>query len=387
MKKSHVSGSVQRKGGYFHAVMRYTDNDGKKQTKWKATGFKVKGNLRRAEEKLEEFMDEIEYRLSVENDVTTQLFADHMYDWLETLKPKLAITTHACYLQKLNTDICPYFKKLGVTVGELKPGHIQDFYDHLRKKGQSESTVRRSHSCIFSALKKLYKAEKIASNPADKISKPKNDVYKANWYNASEVGHLIKLLVDDAISLPITIAAYYGLRRSETMGLKWGAIDFDGNQITIHHTVTSCMVDGKYTVVKKDRTKTKSSHRTLPLLPEVKEILLMAKQRQEENKRIFKRAYINTDYVCVFDNGEPMKPGYVSVRFTDMLKKLGMRHIRFHDLRHSCASILLNKGCNLKDIQAWLGHSNYATTANLYAHLEENERKLYLAGMMEDILK
>ena len=174
-----------------------------------------------------------------------------------------------------------------------------------------------------------------------------------------------------------TIGAFYGLRRSEAIGLKWDAIDFQNNTITIKHTVISCCIDGKLVQEARDTTKTKSSMRTLPLVPEFKERLLKQKAQQDEYRRVCGRSYNREylDYICVDEMGNLVTPQYVTDAFPKLLEKNGLRKIRFHDLRHSCASLLLSNGVPMKQIQEWLGHSDFSTTANVYAHLDYNSKR------------
>ena len=178
--------------------------------------------------------------------------------------------------------------------------------------------------------------------------------------------------------LMILITAYYGLRRSEVLGLKWDAFDFNNKTITIKHTVVIAKINGKRQIISNDRTKNKSSYRTLPLVEEIADKLLAFKEQQEYFKKAFGNSYCKQykDYVFVKQDGKLVRPDYVSEHFKILLKKLGLKHIRFHDLRHSCASLLLAKGIPMKAIQEWLGHSNFSTTANIYAHLDSNSKKL-----------
>ena len=178
------------------------------------------------------------------------------------------------------------------------------------------------------------------------------------------------------LEIPILLGAFYGLRRSEVIGLKWDAVDFERDTITVKHTVTSCELDGKLILVASDTTKTKSSLRTLPLVPFVKERLLALKEEQKENRRLCGRSYIKDyiGYVCVNEIGDLIKPHYVTDRFPKLLQANGLRPIRFHDLRHSCASLLLANGVPMKQIQEWLGHSDFSTTANIYAHLDYSSK-------------
>ena len=185
----------------------------------------------------------------------------------------------------------------------------------------------------------------------------------------------------------ILFGAFYGLRRSEAIGLKWDAIDFDQNTITIRHTVTSCDLDGKRVLVASDTTKTKSSMRTLPLVPFMRERLLTLKEEQQENRRLCGRSYIKEylEYVCVNEIGDLIKPHYVTESFPKLLKAKGMRQIRYHDLRHSCASLLLANGVPMKQIQEWLGHSDFSTTANIYAHLDYSSKLTSADAMLNGL--
>ena len=161
------------------------------------------------------------------------------------------------------------------------------------------------------------------------------------------------------------------------IGLKWSAIDFDNDMITVSHTVARVKLDGKMQLIAKNRTKTKSSFRSLPLIPHVKKVLLEAKAQQKKNQKQCGKQY-NPDYleyVCVDDMGNLLYPDRVSHGFADTIKKLDMPYIRFHDLRHSCASLLLANGISLKEIQLWLGHSNFTPTANISAHLDMSSKQ------------
>ena len=131
-------------------------------------------------------------------------------------------------------------------------------------------------------------------------------------------------------------------------------------------------VDGKDVIVRKDTTKNKTSLRTLPLIPDVEKLLLKAKKQQESNRRKCRNAYNKEflDYVCVDDMGNLLRPDYLSQHLQTVLKRNNLKHIRYHDLRHSCASLLLANGVSLKEIQDWLGHSDFSITANIYSHLE-----------------
>lgn len=176
---------------------------------------------------------------------------------------------------------------------------------------------------------------------------------------------------------------YYGLRRSEVLGLRWDAIDLERKTISINHKVIEAEVDGKFIPVGEDVLKTKSSFRTLPLIPAVEKLLLEEKEKQEMFRRLFKKSYCRDylDYICVDQTGNLLRPNYVTEHFAWLVQKYDLKKIRFHDLRHSCASLLLKQGVPMKQIQEWLGHSDISTTANIYAHLDSQSKQLSAATM------
>lgn len=237
---------------------------------------------------------------------------------------------------------------------------------------------------IHKALKYAVKLDLISSNPADKIERPKKERFMANFYDADEVNRLFEISKGTKLEIPILFGAFYGMRRSETLGMKWDAIDFERDTITIRHTLTTVALDGKRITVAEDRTKNKSSMRTLPLVPFVKERLLELKAEQEENRRLCGRSYVKdyTGYVCINEIGDIIKPNYVSCGFPKLLEEHGLRRVRYHDLRHSCASLLLANGVPMKQIQEWLGHSDFSTTANIYAHLEYSSKVISADAML-----
>ena len=218
--------------------------------------------------------------------------------------------------------------------------------------------------------------ELIPSNPADKVERPKKGRYVGSFYDTNEVQKLFEAAKGTHMEIPVFLGAFYGLRRSEVLGLRWDAVDFTNNTLTIKHTVTSFSLDGKKVQVAQDTTKTKSSMRTLPLVPAFRERLLALRDEQDEHMRVCGRCYNRNylDYICVDEMGTLLSPNYVSSAFSKLLEKHGLRHIRFHDLRHSCASLLLANGVPMKQIQEWLGHSDFSTTANIYAHLDYSSK-------------
>ena len=364
-----VPGYLYEKNNKYYMVLDLRDEHGKRKMKWISTGLPVKGNKRRAENMLQETRRNYENPEQVPDD--DMLFSELLLKWLAIMKPKLAVTTYASYENSVHKIIVPYFKKARIKLSKLTSMQLDEFYTEQSQR-VTQSTVLHYHAIIHKALKYACKNKLIISNPADDAERPHPQKFEANFYNSEEITELFQIVKGTKLEIPVLLAAFYGLRRSEVVGLKWSAIDFSQNTISIKHTVTTCYIGGKRVTTAIDRTKNLSSNRTLPLVPEVKERLLALKEEQKEMHRVCKRSYCKDylDYICVDQLGNLINPDYITEAFPKLLEKNGLRRIRFHDLRHSCASLLLDNNVPMKEIQEWLGHSDFSTTANIYSHLE-----------------
>ena len=359
-----VTGSLQIKNKIYQAVLSFK-KDGKWKTKWISTKVKaVKGNKKKAENELENIKAKFQEEINSDNiDNENILFIDFMKKWLKIIKSSVEETTYCGYGKLINGRMTTYFQNKKITLQNIKAQDIQDFYQYLIDNKLSGNTVKHYHANIRKALQYAVKTDVIISNPADKVELPKIDPYNAKHYTSEEILKLLKIIENTKLETPIILSCFYGLRRSEVVGLKWSAIDFTNKTILINHTVTQISSNHSNKLVRKDKTKTKSSTRTLPLLPVVENYLLELKETQEQNKIICGNSYNQEylDYICVDNMGTLLNPDYVSHAFTKLLKKNDLRIIRFHDLRHTCASLLLAEGINMKQIQVWLGHSNYGS--------------------------
>ena len=381
-----IAGHLQIKNDNYYMVLNYTDANGKRRQPWIPTGLPAKGNKRRAEKLLldtrKSFVPPV---VSKENeDISSDmLFADYMELWLEIIRSSVEKTTFSSYTQMVKKKIAPYFRNTGLTLDGIQAKHIQSFYLH-ELKTVSPGTVIHYHANIHKALKYAVKMDLIPFNPADKVERPKKQRYIADYYRQEELERLLEASKDHPYSLLIQMTAFYGLRRSEALGLKWDAIDFEHGAISVIRTVTTITLDGKQTEIEQQSAKTKSSLRTLPLIGSFREYFLQVKEAQELNKQVCGNCY-NHEYegfVFVDELGERMRANYLTSAFPKFLEDHGLRRMRFHDLRHSCASLLLANGVPLKHIQEWLGHSDFTTTANIYAHLDYKS-KITSAQAME----
>lgn len=381
-----VAGRLQEKKGLFYMVLSYNDMDRKRQQPWFSTGLPIKGNKKRAEKMLSELRSTFQIPTKADMDANI-LFADYLEEWLEIAKSRVKIATYCSYSTMIKKTIAPYFREKKITLKDLEARHIQTFYTEQLQKVKP-NTVIHYHANIHSALKYAVRTDRILVNPADKIDRPKKNDFSPGFYDADEMEKLFAVVKGHKLELPVMFSSFYGLRREEVIGLKWDAIDFEQETITIRHTVTSVQLDGKTLVIEQDSAKTKSSMRTLPLVEQFKTFLMQVKEAQDVNKRICGNAY-NYEYdgyIIVDELGNRMKPGYITTGFPRLLEKNGLRRIRFHDLRHSCASLLISNGVPMKQIQEWLGHSDFSTTANIYAHLDYSS-KVSSAKAMERGLK
>ena len=378
-----VAGHLTLKNGRYYAVLNYRNAGGQRKTKWIALGLPEKGNKRKAEAELARLRAEFEPPKEVGDLSSDMLFADYLLEWLEIAKGRLAVATYSSYAAMIKMPVGPYFRQRNLTLRELEARHLQMFYSEMLRKVKP-NTVIHYHAIIHSALKYAVKTDMLVQNVADKVDRPKKNSFQPVFLSAEEMQKMFEALRGTKLELPVLVAAFYGFRRGEVLGLKWDAIDFERGTISVIRTVTTITLDGKQTEIEQQSAKTKSSLRTLPLIGSFREYFLQVKEAQELNKQICGNCY-NHEYdgfVFVDELGERMRANYLTSAFPKFLESHGLRRMRFHDLRHSCASLLLANGVPLKHIQEWLGHSDFTTTANIYAHLDYKS-KITSAQAME----
>lgn len=394
-----ITGSVQINKGYYFIVFNMYNEYGKRKPEWHSTGLKVDNNERKNNQirkQAEKMLNEELVRVNAENSFSNKLntiaknykysnmlFSDYMLEWLENIKPKVVQSTYIGYEQVVKGRLCPYFKSKKIKLIDLRPRDIQDFINHLYKQRLKGSTIAHYTSNMNTALKEAVIAEIIPSNPMDRIESVKKEVYIPEFYTDDELIELIEVIKTQKLELPLTLGIIYGLRREEILGLTWNTIDFKNKSITIRKTVGRGKYDGVTQFLIKDIPKNKSSYRTLPMFDFIADLLKKYKEKYKLNEKIFGNTYITDykDFICLMDNGELVKPDYLDRTFSRILKENGFRHIRLHDLRHSCATLLLRNGVPLPEIQKWLGHSNIITTQR-YSHLDQNDKSIP-ANMIE----
>lgn len=379
-----MTGSLTVKNGKYYAVLNIYEN-GKRKKKWICSDLPEKGNKRKAEQFLRKKLAEYERAAGiVKSDI---LFSEYVKIWLEQIARTVDNVTLQGYRTLANGHIIPYFEKLQTELQAVTAKTIQRYMDEKYKSGRldgkgglSTRSLQLHKNILRQTLEMAVQNQLIPANPCQNISLPSGQKYESSFYTERQLLELCRCLADDPLLPLVKITALYGLRRSELLGLKWDSINFESETMTIKHTVAKVTE-----VVEKDKTKNASSHRMFPLTEEAMQIFQQAKEQETQNRLAFGNSYIENEYVFKWPDGHTYSPDYISHRFKTLLKKHGLPHIRFHELRHSCASILISMGFTLKDVQEWLGHSDIKMTANIYSHLD-NARKANIAASLADKL-
>lgn len=302
-------------------------------------------------------------------------------EWHESRKALTRASTfeaEGIYIQK---HIIPYFESECPSVEEIKPINVRNYTRAKLNSGRKDGkdgglslvSVKKHLSIIKQAFDEAVVLEIIPTNPALVIKLPKakkspldeRTVFLSN----KEAQTLIDGLKGHDVRTAVILALYYGLRRSEVLGLRWSAIDFERNTISINHTVVKNL-----SICASDNTKTDSSRRTFQLLPDVRKILLDLKENSNpEHEYIFSR-----------EDGTPWRPDCLTRTFQRQLKRINLPKMRFHDLRHSTASILFDIGWSVEDVKNWLGHSDIETTSNIYIHYKKS-REVLVGGSISGL--
>ena len=391
--KPHFAASVQSKKGRLYAVMQ-VKKDGTTKPVWRALGLSEGANKTKVNKAFREVVAQYEQEFWEEQEREGRPPADipvydYLVSYLKRVEPELQKNTVVSYRSMTNGKIRRYFQRRPqLTVGNLKPQDIQDFYQSLFADGVVANTVIHYHALLRRAFQQAFKEERIDANPFDRVGRPKKNKFHGENYTQEELLTLLHLARGDVIYPAILLAGAMGLRRSEALGVRWSRIDWEKRTVLLDTKIVEYRENGKKKVEPVEEMKNKSSRRTLPLPDPVVEMLQVQKEHREVYRKMFQGSY-NTqylDYVCVNQLGELLRPSYVTDHFRELLEKYGLRHIRFHDLRHTFASLLINQDVPLINVSNFLGHSDLSTTANIYAHLDKASKQAS-AAVISDILQ
>lgn len=259
-----VAGHLQQKKGYWYIVLNLHDEKGKRKSKWISTHLPVEGNRRKAEKLLLEARQQhIDPYAS--GPFRGLLFADYMIQWLAKMRGKVSPTTYRSYKYVIENSICPYFRERQILLVSLCPADLEEYYSYLQEQGASANTAIHHHANIHKALKDAVHLNLVARNVAAIVERPQKEKFLPDYYSVDEVNLLLDRLKGHWMYVPVLLSVFYGLRRSEVLGLRWGDVDFTINIITIRHTRVYGNVEGKGMALERDILKRKSSYRTLPM--------------------------------------------------------------------------------------------------------------------------
>lgn len=380
-----TTGSVNEIGKYLHTIVTLHYPNGKTKQISKTTklfannknGTRCSANWKEAERllqirKTDAIAQAVSKALSSPDHGNTAkrnpidiLFIDACEAWVANYKG--AETTQDAYALTCKAHLRPYFEPLGLHLSEISEDILQEYVDFKTNPNSQKplkgKTVKK-HMAVISNTLKERKNKKVSQNIcfAD-LEYPEDEDFEPTVYTEEELQKLLNACTTSPIRDAIILAAMYGLRRSEFLGLKWSLVDLDRKTMRIR--------DAEVYVTKtfsKRTPKNSSSDRTLALDDKTVKYLKQLKETQEKNKQYYGDTYYDNDYVCKYPDGKPFNIRYFNELFTKLLEKNGLRKIRLHDLRHTFATQLIDRGENVTVVQEALGHSSSVTTLDTYAH-------------------
>lgn len=403
MKDSYgnVNGCITGKKGILYVVIYvYQIENGKKKRKaiWKSTSLKdTIRNRKKAELLLDEWIFQYSNgHCAVDMNINMN---DYVKRFLEAKKRDWADTTYSGYLNR-GKYITDYFSD--VRVKDISIKDINDFLDYLLNEGRIKNckskeicglslrTVKDIKAFLNMVLDEAQQESIIPKNPTQQATLSKkmvrtNEYAKEEdlFFSYEECIRFLKLCKGHELYELFYFTMYFGLRRSEALGLKWENIDLNKAELCIASTVT------KGTSINRENSvKSKSSNRTYPLSDRQCAILREMKQRQNDNRKLFGDEYIDSDYVFTHADGSLYYPDYPTKAFKKIIKKdiTLPQEIHFHGLRTSCVSLLVKQGLGIKQIQEWVGHSDIATTQKYYMKIKSAESKRDISNKMDSLI-
>lgn len=423
-----ISYSVQEKEGIYQCVIKYKVNE-KWKTFWATTGIAVmRGNQRLANKVAKEIADLFQ-NMVIENEdkkeneemsivnmqklvqlnttnydpnVKTRAdwdFYEYMKYWLyHIVKSNVAKNTFKGYKRNIENYLKEYFlmEEHKKTVKEITADNLEEFYEFLRvEKNLKNASIDHYQDNISSAFKALLRKKLVKYNPTDLVNPIKVETIEVATYTKSEILKLFEALKGDPIELPSKFASYYGLRRSEILGLRIEVFDFEKNYFIINRVaLEDDEKDAEEKIYFLDKTKSKKGYRTLPIFPEIRQEILNKLNRIEKCKEFYGNTYNHKydEYLFVQDNGNFIAPNYFTKRFKKVIRRNNLKSITPHGLRHTIATLLHMEGVDIRDLQDWLGHQSVSSTnrytrSDYQKQLETGKAIEKIFGNQEEIKK
>lgn len=375
------------KGDFYYVKLSFKNPvTGKWGSTTIATQLEVKNNKRRAEAMIPEIIEKYSYLEQLPETCTEQTnrniaICEYLDSWLKGKEHEIKRSTYETYMYRVSR-IKEYFtSRENPKLNCITPKMLDTYFKYCMEQGKinqktkefeplSVRSVRSYKSILYAVFEQAIIDGIVKTNPVEdvRVHGKRNSDYSEEFLflTEKEIAELLEFFSEKYPRL-LGIAffgAYYGLRRSEILGLKWSSIDYKRHRLTVAHTVVRVK-----TISAEDSTKTPAGRRILVLFDTAEKCLKKIYEEQEMYKRFFKEDYQNKEgYVFTWENGSCYDPNYISRKFKRATAEFGRPEITLHNLRHSCASMLIEKGWDIKKLQYWLGHTDIQTTLNIYAH-------------------
>jgi len=300
--------------------------------------------------------------------------------WLETsVKPRVRPLTYAGYKVNVEKHLIPTLGK--IRIDQLTPLHVQQMMNERLSRGLSTKSVAYMQQVLRTALGLAVKWDMLSRNVARLVDRPRIQRKPISPLTPDEARKFLAAIRGHRLEALFSVALALGLRQGEALGLRWEDIDFSAGTLRISHQLQR--IEGKLTLVPP---KTEKSRRTLVLPAMIIDRLHEHEKRQAAERLWSGSKWNNTDLVFANRNGDPTQARRVIEQFHEALRHAGLRRIRFHDLRHSCATLLLVQGVSPRVVMEVLGHSEIALTMNAYSHVVP-ELQREAAQRMQSILE
>lgn len=308
--------------------------------------------------------------------------------WLQEYKrPDLRPTTWDSYAFMIRKHLKPTIGH--ILLKDLRPETLQRLYNEKRETGLSARTVRYIHAVAYGALKQAVKNNLIPRNVTEATTRPKEEKKEIRPLSQDEVRQFLSSIEEDRLQSAFLLALGTGLRLGELLALRWEDVDLKPGNLTVRRGL--CRVydqeDGeRKTKLIFQESKTARSRRTIPIPANVLIALKKHKVCQNEERLFVGEAYEDQGLMFCTPLGSPIDPRNMARHFDGLLKKAGLPHIRFHDLRHTFATLMLELGQSPKTVQEILGHSTISTTLDTYTHVGM-DLKAQAMEKMNDVLQ
>jgi integrase len=316
---------------------------------------------REAHQWLREIKNQIDDGLTYNS--TKLTLEQYLDSWLISTKSSIRLSTWLQYETWIRRYIKPHLGK--IKVNELRPDQIQTFYNHLLATGVGKWTIRKVHSVLHNALAGAIDDEILTRNPATKRKIPKEPFKKMNILNDSQVSQLLITVKDTQWEALLHLAVSSGMRQMELLGLCWNDLDWVNQTIRVERQ----LVRSNDKCIQYAPPKTHYGKRTIELGAKVIDVLRSHYLRQHKNRQHAGDRWVENGLIFTTRYGGKIHFRNLLRDFKNVLRKAGLPEIRFHDLRHTAASLMLNHGIPVIVVSSRLGHAKPSITQNVYGHL------------------